>query len=195
VISNESTALEAAHQAQRTEPKEPTMHATLDPTSANAASDETTPAGDLAARYIGPAKVTATFNRIVGRLTKMGISVWGSRVLRVQGRKTGEWRTTPVNLLTVDGTTYLVSPRGHSQWVKNMRVAGGGELQLGRNTDTFTATELADADKADILRAYLKRWKMEVGMFFDGIDDSATDDELLAIAPGYPVFAVSIATR
>ena len=177
------------------------MHATLDPTSStsstssSASTDGTTPTDDLTARYIGPDRGTRIMNRVVARLTKMGLSVWGSRELRVQGRKTGEWRTTPVNLLTVEGRTYLVAPRGHTQWVKNMRVAGGGELRLGRKVDTFVATELADADKADILRAYLKRWKMEVGMFFDGIDDTASDEDLLAIAPGYPVFAVTIATR
>ena len=42
-----------------------------------------------------------------------------------------------------------------------------------------------------MLRAYLKRWKLEVGMFFDGVDADATDEELLAIAPGYPVFRIT----
>jgi len=141
-------------------------------------------------RYIEPKSATNVFNRLVAGLTRLGVSVWGSRVLAVRGRKSGEWRTTPVNLLTIDGVRYLVAPRGETQWVRNLRVAGAGELRLGRRVETFTPTELADADKPAILRAYLKRWKFEVGVFFDGIDHTATDDQLLAIAPGYPVFRV-----
>ena len=86
-----------------------------------------------------------SFNRIVAWLTNRGISLLGSRVLSVRGRKSGEWRSTPVNLLTVDGVRYLVAPRGHTQWVKNLRSTREGRLRLGRRTDTFHATEIADA--------------------------------------------------
>src|SRR5436305_975050 len=121
-------------------------------------------------RYIEPKSATNVFNQLVAGLTRLGVSVWGSRVLAVRGRKSGEWRTTPVNLLTIDGVRYLVAPRGLTQWVRNLRAAGAGELRLGRRVEAFTTTEVADADKPAILRAYLKRWKIEVGVFFDGID-------------------------
>src|SRR6516225_6293908 len=93
-------------------------------------------------RYVKPGTMTLIFNSAVARLTRMGISVAGSRVLAVRGRKSGEWRTTPVNPLTIDGERYLISPRGNTQWVRNMRVAGGGELRIGRRVEKFTATEL-----------------------------------------------------
>lgn len=140
------------------------------------------------ARYIRAARGTAIFNSVVARLTGLGLSVWGSRLLAVRGRKSGEWRTVPVNLLVHDGVRYLVAPRGHTQWVRNLRVAGGGELRVGRRVEVFTATELADDDKPPVLREYLRRWKFEVGVFFDGVDASASDEKLRAIAPGYPVF-------
>jgi deazaflavin-dependent oxidoreductase (nitroreductase family) len=147
---------------------------------------------DTQARYVQPGWFTRhVFNPIIAGLTRIGISVWGSRQLRVRGRKTGEWRSVPVNLLTLDGTRYLVAPRGHTQWVRNLRVIGTGELRVGRRVETFTATELDDAAKVDVLRAYLKRWKMEVGVFFGGVDAKATDDELLRIAPDHPVFVLS----
>lgn len=151
---------------------------------------------DSATRYVMPTTpvgrlVGKFFNSSVARLTKLGISVWGSRVLYVRGRSSGEWRTTPVNPLPYEGRRYLVAPRGHTQWVKNMRVAGGGELHVGRRVEAFTAVELADTDKPEILRAYLRKWKMEVGVFFDGIGPDATDAQLLGIAPGYPVFAIT----
>jgi deazaflavin-dependent oxidoreductase (nitroreductase family) len=147
-------------------------------------------------RYVVPASGTGRamlgfFNKVVATLTRAGISVMGSRVLYVRGRTSGEWRTTPVNLLRYEGGSYLVAPRGHTQWVKNMRVAGGGELHVGRRVEKFRATELADADKPALLRAYLKRWKVEVGIFFDGVGPDAPDEKLLSIAPGYPVFRLT----
>lgn len=159
------------------------------------AAIEPTPAEPLVAdRYVEPGWFTRhVFNRLVRRLTRMGISVWGSRELRVRGRRSGEWRATPVNLLVVDGERFLVAPRGSTQWVRNLRVAEGGELRVGRRVEAFTATEMVDADKAAVLRPYLQRWKAEVGMFFDGVDASASDEELVAIGPNYPVFRLHTA--
>ncbi|MFE7524369.1 nitroreductase family deazaflavin-dependent oxidoreductase [Kitasatospora sp. NPDC057542] len=130
-------------------------------------------------------------NGMVAALTKAGVSLWGSRVLAVRGRKSGEWRTTPVNLLTHEGERYLVAPRGHTQWVRNLRAAGTGELRVGRRTEVFRATELPDADKSEVLRAYLRRWKWEVGYFFEGIGPDAPAEDLLRVAPGYPVFRIT----
>lgn len=141
-------------------------------------------------RYVQPGRLTKLFNSVVALCTRMGLSIWGSRQLYVRGRSSGELRQTPVNLLTVDGVRYLVAPRGVTQWVRNIRVAGEGELRLGKRSEKFTPVELADADKPAILRAYLKRWKFEIGVFFDGVGPDATDAELLAIAGGYPVFRV-----
>jgi deazaflavin-dependent oxidoreductase (nitroreductase family) len=129
-------------------------------------------------------------NRTVAFLTRRGLSVWGSRVLAVQGRKSGEWRTTPVNVLTLEGERYLVAPRGHVQWTHNMRAAGGGRLLLGKKVEEFTAVEVADDDKTQVLRSYLKRWKAEVGVFFAGVGPDSTDEELRAIAPKHPVFRI-----
>lgn len=140
-------------------------------------------------RYLAPGTFTArVFNPAVAFLTRLGISVWGSRVLAVRGRTTGEIRTVPVNVLTLDGVRYLVAPRGVTQWVRNVRVAGTCELRVGRRRETVSVDELADIDKPDVLRAYLRRWKWEVGQFFDGLGPDASDAELLAVAAGYPVF-------
>ena len=129
------------------------------------------------------------FNRAVAGLTRLGLSVWGSRVLEVKGRTSGTPRRVPVNLLRHNGHEYLVSPRGESQWVRNVRAVGGElDLLLGRKRQHRVATEIADADKVEILRAYLKRWKAEVGVFFDGVSATSTDDQLSAIAPRHPVF-------
>ena len=138
---------------------------------------------------------THVFNATVALATRAGVSVWGSRVLRVRGRSSGEWRSTPVNLLTVEGRRFLVAPRGETQWVRNLRVAGSGELLLGRRTEPFTATEVVDdGEKVPVLRAYLKRWKAETGVFFDGVSSKSPASELRRIADMHPVFRLGPGT-
>ena len=101
------------------------------------------PTSDPAPHYRKPGWFTKhVFNQVIAGSTRLGLSVWGSRQLAVRGRRSGEWRTTPVNPLTLPEGRYLVAPRGETQWVKNLRVAGDGELRKGRHAETFTATEL-----------------------------------------------------
>ena len=147
---------------------------------------------DTPDRYIRPDGFgDRALNGIVRGLTRLGISVVGSRVLEIRGRTSGQWRAVPVNPLPLDGERFLVAPRGQTQWVRNLRVAGGGRLRKGRRVEEFTASELLDdASKLAILRAYLVKWGFEVGKFFDDLDAQSTDAELLAAAPGFPVFRI-----
>jgi deazaflavin-dependent oxidoreductase (nitroreductase family) len=130
-------------------------------------------------------------NPSIAGLARLGISLYGSRILSVRGRKTGEWRRTPVNPLTLGGERFLVAARGHVQWTKNLRATGEGELRLGRQTEHFTATEVPDADKPTILRAYLRKWAFEVGAFFDGVSADSPDEDLLRISGRHPIFRIS----
>ena len=141
-------------------------------------------------RYRKPGRLTRhVANPAVALLTRAGVSIWGSRVLEVAGRSTGRPQRVPVNLCVHDGERYLVSARGTGQWVRNVRAAGGHlDLLLGRRREHWIATELADADKPPVLRAYLRRWAVEVGIFFDGVSADSTDDELRAAGPDHPVF-------
>jgi deazaflavin-dependent oxidoreductase (nitroreductase family) len=142
--------------------------------------------------YSAPGKGTNFFNATVARLARMGISVYGSRLLSVKGRKTGQMRSTAVNPLTFGDQRYLVSPRGNTQWVRNLRAAGGeGELHLGRKVERFTATEVDDEARPQILRAYLKRYAFEVGTFFDGVGARSPEEDLRRIAPRHPIFRIS----
>lgn len=128
------------------------------------------------------------FNPIVALATRAGLSMRGSRILAVKGRKSGEWRTTPVNLLHLDGARYLVAPRGDTQWSRNMRAAGGGELRLGSKREAITVSEMADSKKPPVLRAYLKLWSMETGRWFEGVTHDSPDEDVLRIAAQHPVF-------
>src|ERR1700728_1618129 len=147
--------------------------------------------GGVSDHYRAPGWFTRNvFNQVVAVLTGLGVSVLGSRVLAVRGRTSGEWRTTPVNLLTSEGRRYLVAPRGETQWVRNLRAAGTGELRLGKRAESFRGRELTDEEKVPVLRAYLRRWKAEVGIFFEGTGPDSDDDQILAIAPKHPAFEV-----
>jgi hypothetical protein len=98
-----------------------------------------------------------------------------------------------VNLLSYEGRKYLVAPRGETHWVRNLRVAGGGELVLGGRGEPFTAVEVSNAEKVPILRAYLKKWKAEVGVFFSGVSSDSPEEALRRIAPDHPVFLIEVA--
>jgi deazaflavin-dependent oxidoreductase (nitroreductase family) len=132
------------------------------------------------------------FNPTVATATRLGLSVRGSRVLETRGRSSGLPRRTPVNLLVYQGEQYLVAPRGETQWVRNARAAGGRmTLILGRRRTDVVGTELPDDEKVGVLRAYLTKWKSEVGRFFEGVGPESSDDEVRAIAARHPVFRIT----
>jgi len=147
----------------------------------------------VSTHYQEPGVLTRrVMNPMVAFLTRRGLSLAGSSVLGVPGRTSGEMRTTPVNPLTLDGTRYLLAARGHTQWVRNLRVSGWAELTVGRRTERVTAREITDpAEIVPVLRAYLVKWAWEVGAFFEGVGADASDEELAAIAPRHPVFVIT----
>lgn len=148
-----------------------------------------------AARYDEPGWLTRNvLNPLILKLTRAGIGPLGSRMLRVPGRRSGVPRETPVNVLSLDGARYLVSPRGNTEWVRNVRAAGGGELVLGRTVEPFDAVEVDDEHKPGVLRAYLHRWGFEVAPFFDGVTATSSDEQLRDAGPRHPVFRIEAVT-
>ncbi|MEU6762283.1 nitroreductase family deazaflavin-dependent oxidoreductase [Streptomyces sp. NPDC046853] len=150
------------------------------------------PAPAPAPHYLEAGPVALRFNSLVGWLARRGISLAGSAELSVRGRKSGQMQRVPVNPFTYEGAQYLISARGHSQWVRNMRVAGGGELRVGRKVRPFTVEEVPDAEKLPLLRGYLEKWGWEVNQYFKGVTAKSTDAEIEAAACDHPVFRVTI---
>ncbi len=143
--------------------------------------------------YVQAGPLAIRFNALLGKLARFGLSLAGTAELSVRGRTSGKMQRIPVNPHAFQGEQYLVSARGHSQWVRNMRVAGGGELRVGRKVRAFTVTELTDpAEKAPVLRAYLERWGWEVNRFFQGVSAASSDAELQAAAADHPVFRITV---
>jgi deazaflavin-dependent oxidoreductase (nitroreductase family) len=121
---------------------------------------------------------------------RLGIRVQGSETLAIRGRKSGEIRTNPVNPFELDGRTYLFAPRGTTQWVRNLRAAGEGELRSGRKVRRFHAQEVPDSEKLPLMRLYMDKWAWEVKGFL-GIDPKAPDEEVERVLPDHPAFVLS----
>ena len=142
-------------------------------------------------RYQEPNRVERTANAVIRWLAELGISIAGTRALRVRGRKTGKQRAVVINLLTVDGVDYLVAPRGDTQWVRNVRAAGVADVGPRWRRRRSRVTELDDADKPEVLRRYLARWCRQVKDYVGGLSPDSSDEQLRAAAPMIPVFRLA----
>ena len=128
-----------------------------------------------------------TINAFVGGL---GLNLFGAWMLTVRGRKSGEPRSVVVNPVDVDGQTYLLSPRGETQWVKNIRSSGVASLKRGRHETSYTVTEVVDPElKLKVMRAYLESWSWQVNKLM-GASKGSPDKELRAIIDHHPIFVL-----
>ena len=141
-------------------------------------------------RYDEPNRMARAFNEIVRGLAELGISLGGTKALRVRGRKTGKLHGVVINLLSVDGKDYLVSPRGDTQWARNARAAGAVELGPRWRGRPTVIAEVGDDAKPRLLKAYLDRWFWQVKGHIAGLTPQSGDAELRSAAPSIPVFEV-----
>jgi deazaflavin-dependent oxidoreductase (nitroreductase family) len=136
-----------------------------------------------------PFFIAKVANPLLNLLVRMGRRPGGAATLMVPGRTTGKPRNTPVNPLEYEGATYLVAPRGHTHWARNLQAAGSGELRMGRKTRQFEASEVPAGERPPIIRAYLDRWGFTKSQFDLRGDETA--EQLAAIAELHPVFRLS----
>lgn len=144
----------------------------------------------MSTRYEEPNRVARAGNAVIRWLAELGVSVAGTRALRVRGRKSGKPRAVVINLLTIDGIDYLVSPRGNTQWARNVRAAGVVEVGPLWRRNRLTTTEVEDAAKPPVLKRYLDRWYWQVKGYVAGLTPDSTEDEFRAGAPSIPVFVL-----
>jgi deazaflavin-dependent oxidoreductase (nitroreductase family) len=126
-----------------------------------------------------PLFVQRVFNPLAMRF---GIS--GAATLSVVGRRSGQARRVPVIPLAYQGGRYLVSTRGETEWVRNLRAAGTGELRRRGTSERFRATEIAAAERPPIIDAYKRAAGRAVGAYFSTLPDPAD----------HPVFRIEVVT-
>jgi len=144
----------------------------------------------MSVRYEEPPVAAKVANTLIRWLADAGISIAGTRALRVRGRKTGQVRSVVVNVLTIGDVDYLVSPRGNTQWARNVRAAGAVEVGPMWRRRRLRATEVVDTAKPQLLKRYLDRWYWEVKGHVAGLTPDSSDDQMRAAAPSIPVFAL-----
>jgi hypothetical protein len=145
----------------------------------------------MSTRYKEPNRAARAANAAIRWLAEMGISIAGTRALRVRGRTTGKQRGVVINLLTVDGVDYLVSPRGNTQWVRNVRAACVVETGPRWRSERSRVSEVDDAAKPEVLKRYLARWYWQVKGYVAGLTPESSDEQLRAAAPSIPVFVLA----
>ncbi|OBC00947.1 hypothetical protein A5784_19025 [Mycobacterium sp. 852013-50091_SCH5140682] len=142
----------------------------------------------MTTRYDAPGPLARAGNDLIRRLAEGGVSIAGTTALRIRGRRTGQIRSVVVNLMTLDGKSYLVSPRGETQWVRNARAAAVVETGPRWRRSTRRLAEVPDEAKPALLQHYLARWYWEVKGHMAGLTPRSSDVELRAAAPSIPVF-------
>ncbi len=134
-----------------------------------------------------PTAIERVFNRCFGFLVGLGLGMKHNYLLQVRGRKSGKLYSNPIDLLEMNGHRFLVAPRGRTQWVRNAEAAGEVALKRGSWQQSFSLRAIPDADKPELLKAYLDSFKTAVQRYFPvrvGSDAQAFAE----IAPNYPVF-------
>ena len=143
------------------------------------------------AEYKKPGAPVRIMNSLLGLVIKAGISPQGGQLLTVRGRKSGKNMTTPVNPMAFEGAEYLVAPRGDCHWTRNLRVAGTGQLRLGRKKRRISVTrELENIEKPPVLLAYLDRWAGVTKEHFGITWPNPTEEEVTRVCARTPMFRI-----
>lgn len=142
---------------------------------------------DAQPSFRAPVPLERMFNRIYGSLVGLGLGCSYNYLLQVRGRKSGKLYSTPIDLLELNGKRYLVAPRGQTQWVRNAEAAGEVTLKKGRTEQRFRLRPLSDAEKPEVLKAYLDRFKREVQRYFP-VPAGSPPEAFRDLAQSYPAF-------
>ena len=134
-----------------------------------------------------PTAIERAFNKTFGFLVGMGLGFSYNYLLQVRGRKSGRLYSTPIDLLELGGKRFLVAPRGRTQWVRNAEAAGEVTLKKGRTRQRFQLRSIPDADKPEILKAYLDNFKGAVQRYFP-VPAGSPARAFAELAQSYPAF-------
>jgi deazaflavin-dependent oxidoreductase (nitroreductase family) len=137
--------------------------------------------------FLAPSPTERLFNRAFGVLVSLGLGMRHSRLLEVRGRTTGRVYTTPVNVLELNGRRYLVAGRGRTQWVRNAEASGEVALRKGRVRERYRLRAVTGDEKAEVLSAYVRNFKLTVQRYFP-VRAGSPPSAFTPVLDRYPVF-------
>ena len=137
--------------------------------------------------YRKPSPFERAFNRLFGFMVGLGFGLPHNYLVQVKGRKTGKTYSTPIDLLEYKGKRYLVAPRGRTQWIRNAEAAGEVVLRKGFLRRHFRIRSVDDAEKPELLKAYLDRFRLTVQRYFP-VPAGSPPDRFVLLTRDYPVF-------
>jgi deazaflavin-dependent oxidoreductase (nitroreductase family) len=133
----------------------------------------------VANRALLPNRVVRLGRRVFGRvLRRAGVTA----VLEVPGRRTGKPVRTTLAPWEVDGARYLMSQYGPTEWVRNLRAAGGGELRYKDRTEAFRAIEVEGEERDRVIGAFRAKADRFLNRDFDRLPDAA-DHPTFRVSP------------
>lgn len=141
--------------------------------------------------YHKPSGMTRLFNRIFGFIAGTGLTPGRNIMLETKGRRSGQTRSVPVNIVDYDGARYLVSPRGESEWVRNVRADSGRAVFRHGKRQEVLLEELPPDERVPIIQKYLVENAMATKQHF-GIDPRSDIAEFERIAHLHPVFRITV---
>jgi deazaflavin-dependent oxidoreductase (nitroreductase family) len=132
---------------------------------------------------------TRFVNRMFRWMTQAG---WGAsyrHILTVRGRKSGQLRSTPVDVMSHEGSRWLVAGYGPANWVANARAAGEVTLSRGGRSELLTVQDALPSESVPVLRKYMSEVRV-TRRYFDAHPDDP-DDAIAAELPRHPVLKLA----
>ena len=117
------------------------------------------------------------FTRAIFNKVAMATGIGGSETLTVTRRVSKQPQQIPVVVPEVDGVKYLVSTRGETEWVKNVRAIP--DVTVG--DQKYVATEIPVEQRGPVIAAY----RPTAGKVVEGYWRQLPDDA------DHPVFALT----
>ena len=136
-----------------------------------------------------PTRIGRLANRLASCLSILGFSSKELAVLETRGRISGQRRTLPMVIVTVEGKRYLVSMLGPgSDWVKNVEAANGDAILRQGRRQSVHLVGVPPAERAPILSEYVR--VATSGRHHFPVAVGAPLSEFQTIADRYPVYRI-----
>ena len=122
-------------------------------------------------------------------MTQVGLGASYRHILTVRGRKSGQLRSTPVDVMTHKESRWLVAGYGPANWVANARAAGEVTLSRGGRSEMLAVQDASPSESVPVLRKYMREVRV-TRRYFDARPDDP-DEAIAAELRRHPVLKLA----